>query len=133
MKFFVGLLVGSLIPVATFSMAHWQNGWIGFALVIAGLVFSAPTVYEWGVAAFKSKVKAVGFVILMEGIMVFSTVPYLPFVCLAYLVGINAYQTGLNLLAKEMRQVRASHAAKAPRAKAKPSKKRHSVLLREAA
>lgn len=130
-RFIVGLFVGSLIPVATFCMAHFQTGWIGHALVLAGLVFSAPTVYEWGVAAFKSKVKAVGFVILMEGIMVLASVPYLPFVCLAYLVGINAYQTGINLHAKELRSVRASHAARSktqkPARKAKPSVRLHAA------
>lgn len=98
--FYVGLLIGALIPIATFSMSHYQAGIIGYALTLAGLVFSAPTVYEWGLKAFKSKVKSIGFVILLEGIMVLSTVPYLPFVCLTYLVAINAVQTGINIKAK---------------------------------
>lgn len=111
--FYVGMLIGALIPVATFFMSHYQAGHTGIALTLSGLLFSAPTVYQWGINAFKSPVKAIGFVVLLEGIMTLSTVPYLPVVCLVYLVSINAVQTGFNIKSKPMlKAVRAKKASK---------------------
>ena len=118
--FYVGMLIGALIPVATFFMSHYQSGPIGIGLTLAGLAFSAPTVYQWGLNAFKSPVKSIGFVVLLEGIMTLSTVPYLPVVCLIYLVSINAVQTGFNVKSKPM--VKATRAKKASKNVTKISK-----------
>lgn len=95
---FAGFLLGGLVPMATFAVAHYEVS--GFfsdpraLLVLGGLLFSAKTVYAWGTLAFQNAAKALGFVVLVEGVMVFSATPWLAFVCLAYLITINGIATG---------------------------------------
>jgi hypothetical protein len=92
----VGALLGALVPIATYTVAHLElAGWRDprAALVAAGLLFSAKTVWQWGRQAFACPWKATGFVLLTEGVMVTSSIGWLAQLALAYLIGINAIAT----------------------------------------
>lgn len=98
----LGALLGAVVPVGTYWVAHheldprtlWQPA---AGLVLGGLVFSAKTVLQWGALAFQDRLKATGFVLLVEGTMVFSKTPWLALVMLAVLVAINGTATGCTL------------------------------------
>lgn len=66
-------------------------------LVLGGLLFSAKTVFAWGALAFRDRWKAAGFVVLLEGVMITSSVPMLALTLLAILVAINGIATGCTL------------------------------------
>lgn len=87
-----GAVIGGFIPLAAYTLAH-QPG-LPFAslstlLVIGGLLYSAPTVYEWA-KGFAGGIKAFGFVLLLEGILVVSPVAWLSVASLVILMGVNA-------------------------------------------
>lgn len=97
---FIGALVGALVPFQTFFVAHYQlHGYTDAraVLVLGGLIFSASTVYQWGRLAFGASLKAFGFTLLIEGVMVASSSQWLSIVALVYLCGINAIATGVML------------------------------------
>lgn len=101
---FLGFLLGGFVPLASFVVAHYEvtmskplYSQLGMYLVLGGLIYSAKTVYSWGERAFNSPVKAVGFVVLLEGVMVGAQTPWLSFAALTYLVCVNGIATGCNL------------------------------------
>lgn len=95
-----GLVLGGFVPVATFVTAHGGWTWMTAVLVVGGLVFSAKTVFDWCSLAFGERAKALGFVLLIEGVMVASPVRWLSLAALALLVGINGTSTGCRLARK---------------------------------
>ena len=97
-----GFWLGGIVPLAVYMTAHYsvQDNAYLWALVVAGLVYSATTVYKWGVIAFSSPVKAVGFVVLLEGILTFSPEHFLSITALVTLMAINAIATACNLIAQ---------------------------------
>lgn len=104
---FLGFLLGGLVPIASFVVAHGEIDHsrpmytqLGTFLVLGGLVYSAKTVFDWGRRAFNSGAKAMGFVVLLEGVMVAASTPWLGLTALAYLVAINGIATGCNLSTK---------------------------------
>lgn len=97
-----GFWLGGIVPLAVYMTAHYSvqaNPYL-WVLVVAGLVYSATTVYKWGVIAFSSPVKAVGFVALLEGVLTFSPEHVLSLAALATLMAINAIATACNLIAQ---------------------------------
>jgi hypothetical protein len=70
---------------------------------LGGLVYSAKTVWQWGTVAFQNAFKALGFVILLEDVMVTSHIPWLSITALVYLMAINGIATGCNLTWKTFR------------------------------
>jgi hypothetical protein len=66
-------------------------------LVVGGLLFSALTVCQWAREAFGSPWKALGFTVLLEGILTFAHTPWLSVASVCYLVAINATATGVRL------------------------------------
>jgi hypothetical protein len=98
---FVGVLLGAIVPLVTFAVAHSElDPWCAdplWLLVLGGLLFSARTVYVWGCLALGSPVKAAGFTVLIEGAMVLSSQEWLSITALVYLCGINAIATGVTL------------------------------------
>lgn len=102
---FVGFLLGGLIPLVVYMVGHCEIDLYSFsssmiphaAIVLGGLVYSAKTVFEWGRKAFHSAPKALGFVVLAEGVMTFSTISWLAITALVYLVVINGVATGVSL------------------------------------
>jgi hypothetical protein len=96
----LGFLLGGFVPIATYVQSHSLPEW-GFnphvLLIAGGLIFSCFTVFSWAQKAFSGIIKAVGFVALIEGTMVFSTATWLGLVALFFLVVINGTATGVNL------------------------------------
>lgn len=99
-----GAYLGALVPVLVYAVAHeaQARGFAGalaavaWLLVCAGLLWSAPTVYGWALPAFGARVKAFGFVALLEGNLVaahYLGLPWVAGVALLTLAGINAIAT----------------------------------------
>jgi hypothetical protein len=89
---FTGLVIGGFVPVAIWAVVHFEVQSIPalWFLVAGGLLYSALTVFHWIVSAFGSAYKAVGFCILLEGIMTLAHNLALSFAALIILVFINA-------------------------------------------
>ena len=99
-----GFILGGFVPVASFILAHYEvrpdaplYSQVPTLLVLAGLVYSAKTVFDWARVAFRHPAKALGFVVLTEGVMTFSHTPALAYAALTLLVVINGVATGCNL------------------------------------
>lgn len=113
-----GCLLGAFVPCAVFLLSH--SGPIEDAggvfkaavefpylvvLILGGLIFSANSVARWGYQAFgQSWIKAIGFVILVEGTLIFAPMQWLSMIALVYLVSINALATGTTLALDRKRQ-----------------------------
>jgi VIT1/CCC1 family predicted Fe2+/Mn2+ transporter len=103
LAFALGVLLGGFVPIATFVISHTELTAAPLylqpaaAFVAGGLLFSAVTMYRWGVLAFAQKTKAVGFVLLLEGTMVTSHTRWLALAALCYLAAINGVATACNL------------------------------------
>ena len=99
----VGIVIGSAVPLITYTIAHheWKD-WLTIysVLIVGGLLFSANSVFFWTKAAFRSSIKALGFILLVEGAMVFSGIHWVNLLGLSILIGINAVSTGANLVMK---------------------------------
>lgn len=107
----LGFVLGGVVPIATYGEAHLDLDWAqplhcqtATYLVLGGLAFSAKTVFSWSLRAFRDGWKAGGFVVLLEGVMVTSHVPFLPLVLLAILVAVNGIATGCALSLDRSRQ-----------------------------
>jgi hypothetical protein len=99
----VGLVLGASVPLTTYFISHyeWKEVWSVYSLLVAGgLIFSANSVYFWTKAAFRSGIKALGFVILTELGMIFSHIAWISLLGLSILIGINAISSGSNLVLK---------------------------------
>jgi hypothetical protein len=95
-----GFVFGGAVPVTTYCEVHYDldtslplHSQVATFLILGGLLFSAKTVFAWAKLAFDDGLKAAGFVVLLEGVMVSSNVPVLPLVLLALLVIINGVAT----------------------------------------
>ena len=99
---FGGVLLGGFIPFSVYWLMHQEAPTsvpicelaghpVTFAhlLVLGGLAYSAKTVYQWGRAVFADRFKAVGFTLLVEGILTFGQSDCLIFPALGILVLIN--------------------------------------------
>jgi hypothetical protein len=105
----LGALLGGAVPVGSYQLAHHEIDlslplWAQLKvwLVLGGLVFSAITVFSWGKLAYGSGWKAAGFAVILEGVLLTSTTPWLAAGALVYLVAINAVATGCNLTARRV-------------------------------
>lgn len=82
------------LPIASYMMAHVEaqeaGRWYLWALVAAALLFSAPTLAKWAQKWCGGAVKAWGFTVLLEGVLVASHTPALSIAALTILVVINA-------------------------------------------
>jgi hypothetical protein len=99
----VGIVLGASIPLTTFMIAHNEvkEAWSIYTfLVMGGLVFSAKNVFQWTKAAFRDTYKALGFVALIEGAMIFSHIQWINYLGLGILIAINAIASGANLVIK---------------------------------
>jgi hypothetical protein len=96
---YLGAALGGGVPAATYQLAHHElaRGPVVWALVAGGLLFSALTVVRWATSAFGSPVKAFGFTVLLEGVLLYSSTTWLSIAALLYLVFINAVATGVRL------------------------------------
>lgn len=87
----VGLVLGGFVPLASYTLVHLEvktrpQLW---ALVAGGLVYSAISVYGWAAQAFENRIKAAGFVVLLEGTLTFCSITWLSLAGLAILMVLN--------------------------------------------
>jgi hypothetical protein len=106
----IAALIGAtagLVPVGVYEVGHYElTSWSPLecpkaVIVYAGLLFSALTVLGWSANMFGSKVKALGFTLLLEGIMMASSAAWLTAIALTYLVLINAAANGCRLALRD--------------------------------
>ena len=100
----LGALLGGFVPTATYVVAHREldaskpiYAQPGTLLVLGGLLYSARTVFAWGKLAFGEGSKALGFVVLLEGVLLASRTSWLSVAALLYLAAINGVATGCRL------------------------------------
>jgi len=99
----IGVVLGASVPLTTYFISHyeWREFWSIYSLLVAGgLIFSANSVYFWTKSAFRSGIKALGFVVLTELGMIFSHIAWISLLGLSILIGINAIASGANLVLK---------------------------------
>jgi len=95
-----GFVAGGWIPTVTYLVSHCHvhqqpQLWL---LVAGGLTYSAMTVFGWAKVAFRHPLKALGFVVLLEGAMTFVPDPWIGLPSLGLLILINGLATGTNLV-----------------------------------
>jgi hypothetical protein len=115
---FVAAVAAAFLPVASFCISHYEVKDAPYLaiLVVFGLIFSAPTLADWAIKWCGNIYKAWGFTILLEGVMVFSSIEYLGYAALAILSVINcysAYQSAAKKVASSL-QARPRSAAVKP-------------------
>ena len=100
----IGCIFGGFVPLAVYMLVHFELSFTGnwllqpkLFLVLGGLIYSAKTVVQWGKMAFRDTAKAIGFVALIEGVLVMSSTPWLSICALVLLVAVNAIATGVTL------------------------------------
>ena len=93
----VGIALGAFVPLASYTLVHVDGRREVWILVAGGLVYSALTVYKWAERAFTYRMKAIGFVVLLEGVMTFTRVEWLGLAGLAILMGLNAWSAAASL------------------------------------
>jgi hypothetical protein len=125
----LGGIMGAFVPAASYLLVHREVAerptlW---CLVAGALVFSAPSVYAFGCSAFRSKAKALGFAVLVEGTMTFSGNYWLALAALAMLAAVNGVETGMNL-AVEQRETK----PETPRRRAAPKAAQRGPWMAEA-
>lgn len=102
----IGATAG-LVPVGVYEVGHFElTSWSPIVcpkavIVYAGLLFSALTVLGWSSNMFGSRAKAIGFTLLLEGIMMASSAAWLTAIALTYLVLINAAANGCRLALRD--------------------------------
>jgi hypothetical protein len=72
--------------------------WWHLVLIAAGSLFSALTVVEWGTIVFRSLAMAVGFAMLVGGVMLGSRIMEFSVFALCLLVVINSVNSAVNLV-----------------------------------
>jgi hypothetical protein len=103
----IGATAG-LVPVGVYEVGHHElTSWSPLEcpkamIVYAGLLFSALTVLGWSTNMFGSKAKALGFTLLLEGLMMASSAAWLTAIALTYLVLINAVANGCRLALRDV-------------------------------
>lgn len=105
----VGGVVGGWIPYVSIRYSHelgafdWRDWhWVA---VLGALVFSAITVFEWMSACFENTLKAVGFTVVTETVMICSHDPWLHWPALAILILINATNSAYLISREETGEV----------------------------
>jgi hypothetical protein len=92
-------IAAAFLPIASYWIAHNEllnvsvmgvQEYIKAVLVLAALAYSAPTLAAWACNWTHCKIKAWGFTILLEGVMISSSTDWLAFTALAILATINA-------------------------------------------
>lgn len=129
----IAALMGFIVPLSVYSVTHelprtYASEGIGAKFVflcilgIAGCVFSAKSVFQWGKLVFADTFKAIGFAVLLEGILSASGIvsdslwfKVLGMISLAYLMLINAINCGTNIIIQNKEYVRAERASNAAR------------------
>jgi hypothetical protein len=95
----MGITLGGFIPIAVYCLVHNEvatHPW-HWVMAAGGLAFSAISVVVWAEQAFHMRIKALGFVLLLEGTVTFSTERWLGLTGLVILVFINGVSAAVAL------------------------------------
>lgn len=87
----IGCVIGAIVPLLVYRIAHYHVSdtpalWL---IVAGGLLFSASSVYGWGLKLFGAWYKAGGFTLLIELSTVFVQ-GWESYIALSVLMAINA-------------------------------------------
>jgi len=95
-----GFILGGWVPAVTYLVSHFHVQALPmlWLLVAGGLTYSAMTVFSWAKIAFRHPLKALGFVVLLEGAMTFVPDGWIGLPSLGLLVLVNGLATGTNLV-----------------------------------
>jgi hypothetical protein len=99
----MGMVLGGFVPIAVYALVHAEvadHPWY-WLMVAGGLAYSAISIYMWAKQAFEIWIKAVGFVLLLEGTVTFSDEPWLSLTGLVILVVINGVSAAVALQARD--------------------------------
>lgn len=88
----IAAIAAGFLPVASYVIARIEAPMDPklYGLVVASLAFSAPQLAQWAQSWCGHTIKAWGFAVLLEGVMILSGVPALALTGLGILVLINA-------------------------------------------
>ena len=91
LAFLVALPFGGFVPMAVWCLTHLEaiEPW-DWALITGGALFSSLTVIDWGRRILLNTPKAIGFAVLVEGVMITSETDWLSRSALGLLTIINA-------------------------------------------
>lgn len=102
-----GAATGVAIPIASYTMAHSEIMIanprlfaVKVAILVGGLVYSSRSVFQWWKLITGSAIQSLAFVVLSEGILVFSDTEWLRLTFLGYLCIINALANGCKIALK---------------------------------
>ncbi len=95
----MGIVLGGFVPIAVYALVHYEVAEhpMFWCMVVGGLAYSAVSVFKWAENAFHMRLKAIGFVLLLEGAVTFSHERWLGFGGLVLLVGINGISAAVAL------------------------------------
>lgn len=101
LAFLVGTAFGAFVPVATWTLTHFEAQTLPhLAMVAGGCAFSALTVVEWARRVWNWP-KALGFALLVEGAMLTSQTRWLSMTALGLLILINSVAAACSLVSDE--------------------------------
>jgi len=91
LAFLVALPFGGFVPLAVWCLTHLQTiqPW-DWALIAGGALFSSLTVIQWGQRILLNTPKAIGFAVLVEGVMITAETQWLAIAALGLLIVINS-------------------------------------------
>jgi hypothetical protein len=102
LAFIVALPFGGFVPLAVWCLAHLEPlMWWHWSMIAGGALFSSLTVITWGQTILSNSPKAIGFAILVEGVMLASKTQWLSISALTLLVVINATSCAVALAQEE--------------------------------
>lgn len=91
LAFLIALPFGGFVPLAVWTLTHLETPeWYQWIMIGGGALFSSLTVIQWGEEVLESLPKAIGFAILLEGVMITSRTDWLSYTALGLLIVINA-------------------------------------------
>jgi hypothetical protein len=95
----LGFAVGAFVPLASYMVVHTEvdKRPLMWFLVAGGLLYSSTSVYTWAVQMFHWRLRALGFVVLLESTLTFCGIRWLGLAGLAILMLLNALNAAVAL------------------------------------
>lgn len=95
----LGFAVGAFVPLASYTVVHTEVSTrpLMWFLVAGGLLYSSISVYTWAVQMFHWRLRALGFVVLLECTLTFCGILWLGLAGLAILMLLNALNAAVAL------------------------------------
>ena len=106
----LGFAVGAFVPLASYTVVHTEVSTrpLMWFLVAGGLLYSSTSVYSWAVQMFHWRLRALGFVVLLESTLTFCNIHWLGLAGLAILMLLNALNAAVALQQSKITEVLAT-------------------------